>query len=242
MSELHEILAVEKGIKPRSHKAFTDAYHQLAKSDKLSGISRTYRPKDDEGDQLPPESTRLQLRATDAIDAVKAALVELFDVTATKDVTNQEANADIFIDNRTLASNVPVSTLLFLEKQLVDLTTFISKLPVLDPGEEWAYDDAVDAYSTSVTTTRTKKTPRNHIKAAATDKHPAQVDVYFEDVLVGYWTTTKFSGALPAKRVNELKARVARLSDAVKVARELANKATVQQVEIGDSILGYLFA
>ena len=48
-------------------------------------------------------------------------------------------------------------------------------------------------------TLRTKKVPRNHVKAEATEKHPAQVEVYYEDVAVGYWTTVKFSGALPAQ-------------------------------------------
>lgn len=69
-------------------------------------------------------------------------------------------------------------------------------------------------------TVRTKKVPRNHVKAEATDKHPAQVDVYYEDVPVGYWTTVKFSGALPARRVNELLDRVEKLQQAVKFARE----------------------
>jgi hypothetical protein len=35
------------------------------------------------------------------------------------------------------------------------------------------------------------------VKAEATEKHPAQVEVYHEDVVVGQWKTVKFSGALP---------------------------------------------
>ena len=102
--------------------------------------------------------------------------------------------------------------LLFLEKQLTDLHTFVKKLPVLDAAEAWAFDEATDAYSTAPTqTTRTKKVPRNHVKAEATEKHPAQVEVYFEDVLVGYWTTVKFSGALPQARSTSCKARVEKL-------------------------------
>ncbi len=58
------------------------------------------------------------------------------------------------------------------------------------------------------------------MKAEATDKHPAQVGVYYEDVAVGFWRTVKFSGALPAKRVGELLERVEKLQQAVKFARE----------------------
>jgi hypothetical protein len=84
--------------------------------------------------------------------------------------------------------------------------------------------------------------PRNHVKAEATDKHPAQVEVYFEDVTVGTWTTTKFSGALPATRVHELEARVEKLAHAVKFAREEANGFEVSDRRVGEAVFGYLLA
>jgi hypothetical protein len=240
VTELHQVLAIEKGTKTRAYRALTDAHHLLQSTSKLSGVSRTYRAKDEDGDRLPSESTRLQVRTEDVLSSVRAGLTELFDVTLTKDVANQEAVGDIYVDGQAIAHGVPVSYLLFLEKQLVDLTTFIDKLPVLDPGEEWAYDFTADAYTTSVETTRTKKVPRNHVKAAATDKHQAQVDVYFEDVVVGYWTTTKLSGAIAQKDVNGLKARVVELSNAVKTAREAANSFTVTKQEIGTKLFNFL--
>jgi len=91
-----------------------------------------------------------------------------------------------------------------------------------------------------VQTTKTKKIPRNHVKAEATDKHPAQVEVYYEDVVVGYWRTVKFSGALPASRVKELLDRVDKLQQAVKFAREEANNSEVTDQHIGDRFFAYL--
>ena len=91
-------------------------------------------------------------------------------------------------------------------------------------------------------TNRTKKVPRNHVKAEATEKHPAQVEVYYEDIPVGYWTTVKFSGALPAKRVSTLLERVEKLQQAVKFAREEANNAEAVDKHVGDRVFGYLFA
>jgi hypothetical protein len=133
--------------------------------------------------------------------------------------------------------------LLFLEKQLVDLHTFIKKLPVLDASETWTLDTSADCWATEpVQTVRTKKIPRNHVKAEATDKHPAQVEVYYEDVTVGYWRTVKFSGALPARRVNELLERVERLQEYVKFAREEANNLEVEDQKVGATVLGWLFA
>ncbi|MEV0352080.1 hypothetical protein AB0H88_40480 [Nonomuraea sp. NPDC050680] len=66
--------------------------------------------------------------------------------------------------------------------------------------------------------------------------------MFTEDIVVGYWTKTAFSGALPAKRVNELLARVQKLQDAVKYAREEANATAVDDQEVGDAVFGYLFA
>ena len=112
----------------------------------------------------------------------------------------------------------------------------------VDAAEAWTFDDSADCWKTEpVRTNRTKKVPRNHVKAEATEKHPAQVEVYYEDVVVGYWTTVKFSGALPAKRVNELTDRVERLQRAVKFAREEANGVKVTDQRAGDAVFRYLF-
>jgi len=243
MAKLNQVIALEKGTKSRAMVDLTDAHHSLQKVTMLAGIARTYRPRDEEGEQYPPESTRVQLKAEAVIRKTSETLTKLFDVVAIKDWANCQAKANVVIDGQTLLFDVPATYLLFLEKQLVDLHTFIKKLPVLDPSETWAFDQSADVWATEpVMTTKTKKVPRNHIKAEATDKHPAQVDVYYEDITVGHWRTVKFSGALPAHRVNELLSRVIKLQEAVKVAREEANAIEVRDVKVGESVLGYLFA
>lgn len=242
MARLNQIIAVEKGVKTRSHQRLTEAHHALQKPALLAGIARTYRPKDEEGEQLPPEATKVQVKAEEIIKSTAEILAELFDVTATKDYSNCKARADVVVDGKVLLTGVPVTYLLFLEKQLVDLTTFIRKLPVLDASESWVFDPSADCWATEpVQTARTKKIPRNHVKAEATEKHPAQVEVYYEDVVVGYWKTLKFSGALPAKRVNELLERVEKVQKAVKFAREEANNQAADEQKVGTAVLGYLF-
>ncbi|MFJ3793141.1 hypothetical protein [Kitasatospora sp. NPDC090091] len=242
MAKLNQIIAVEKGVKSKSFQELTQAHQDLQKPALLAGISRTYQPKDEEGEQLPPESTRVQVKAEDVLRSTAATLTRLFDVTATKDWANTEARADVVVDGRTLVAGAPVTYLLFLEKQLTDLRTFVRKLPVLDASEAWNHDVSTDSWKTeAVRTIRTKKVPRNHVKAEATEKHPAQVEVYYEDVAIGYWTTVKFSGALPARRVNELLERVEKLQQAVQFAREEANGGEVTDRRVGDAVFGYLF-
>ena len=242
MAKLNQIIAIQSGLKTQVKESLTKAYHQIQKADLLGGISRRYQPKDETGETLPPESKAVQVKANEVIQQVSAELKNLFDIVATQDTANCEAKADIQINGTVLASRVPVTYLLFLEKQLIDLRAFIEKLPVLDPGERWQFDDGQDCFASEpFQTTRTKKVPKNHIKYEATKEHPAQVEMYHEDVTVGTWTTVKFSGAIPAHDRNEMLARVRELSDAVKSAREDANGMTVNNVKIGGVLLDYVF-
>lgn len=242
MTKLNQIIAIEAGVRGKAEKALTEAHRNLQKPGLLSGISRTYRPKDDEGEKLPPESTKMQLKAAEVIEGVVGELARLLDVTAAKDYTNTQAMADVVVDGQVLVKDAPTTYLLFLEKKLVDIATFIRGLPVLDPAEEWEPDPNTGAYrSKAVETIRTRKVPRNWVKAEATDKHPAQVEIFHEDVLVGYWTTVKFSGALPQTTVNAMAERVEKLQEAVKFARETANQQEVSDPKPGKAVLNYLF-
>ncbi len=242
MTKLNQVIAIEKATKGKAHGDLTEAHQQLLKPALLAGISRTYRPKDEEGERMPPESTRVQLRGEEVLRRTAEVLTQLFDVVATKDSANCAARADVTVDGTVLLAKVPVTYLLFLEKQLVDVHTFVKKLPVLDPSEAWVSDPAQNCWATDpVETLRTKKVPRNHVKAEATEKHPAQVEVYYEDITIGYWRTVRYSGALPARRVSDLLERVEKLQSAVKFAREEANAIDAPSVRAGEAVFRYLF-
>jgi hypothetical protein len=246
---LNQIIAVRAGIKNDVEKQLTELHHKLLKGGVLlQGHARTYTPADDDGFRYPAEGNQVQVKVEWALRQITEELTKLFDVTAQLDWTNQHARADVVLfsgetDAVTLLSDVPVSYLLFLEKQLVNLETFIRKLPTLDPSERWEFDPNLDVHRTApVGTVKTKKVMRNHVKAEATDRHPAQVETYYEDVPIGTWSTVKFSGALPAARVNAMLMRVTTLAAAVKFAREQANLEGVMQVNPGRRVLEYIFA
>lgn len=243
MPKLNQIIAITAGKKTQAHKAITDAYQLLQKGGLLDGLSRTYKPRDDEGEPLPPEKKMVQVKVRDCIQSVTQSLTELFDIVATQDTANCQAKADVSVDGNVLLRQVPVTHLLFLEKQLVDIHTFVEKLPTLDPAETWQYSAEVDAYASEpYQSTKTKKAMKNHVKAEATKEHPAQVETYTEDVVVGYWTSIKFSGAIPARERNEILERVRKLQEAVKSAREEANSLQVDKQKTGASVFDYLFA
>ncbi len=243
MSKLNQIIAVANGKKTKTTREITEAYKKVQKAALFEGISRTYQPVDDEGETFPPEKKNVQYSVSDAIEEVSKSLSGLFNIVATQDWANTKATADIVVDDQTILSDVPVTYMLFLEKQLQDIQTFISSLPVLDPAESWQWSDAGNCYASEVTqTNKTKKVLRNHVKAEATEHHPAQVETYSEDVVVGKWNTIKFSGSIPATEKTSLLERVGRLSDAVKFARETANMSEVEQVDVAGPLFKYIFS
>ena len=244
MPKLNQMIAVERGLKTRTERALTDIYHGLQKAGLFAGLSRAYAPIMEDGEQLPPESTKVQLMVGDELTKAADQLTQLFDAVATKEKGNTHATANVVVGGQTIIADASVPLLLFLEKQITDWRTAVAKVPVLDRSEAWEQDDTVsNQYRTAVTqTVRTQKVRRNHVKAEATDKHQAQVEVFTEDVPVGRWSLIKFSGAVPTKRRDELVEKANVLLDAVRVAREEANGAEVQQIHIGETVFGYLLA
>jgi hypothetical protein len=238
----NQVIAIEKGAKSQAERALTDSHHKLGRAELIGGMTRSYTPHDAEGDKLPTERKLVQTGVAQELARLIKPVGDYFDIVATKSITNTKAQADLPI-NGTKQLPLPVDLLLFLEKQLVNLHTFVAKLPVLDPSETWEWSDERACYVTDIKEqVRTKKVLRNHVKSEATKEHPAQVDVYTEDIPVGTWATTKFSGALPAKEKEAMVERIEQLQAAVKQAREEANMTEADKIEsFGERILRFVF-
>ncbi len=242
MPHLSQIISVEKDFKEKATSTRAKAEAMFGKSGLYSGLVRTYTPKNEEGEQLPPESTSVQIKIKQVLSDVQTHMSTLFDGVATKDFANCHAKADIVVDGTVLLTGVPATYILFLEKQLTELLAFVKRIPTLDASEVWHYDANQDCYATDpVETIRTKKVMQRLIAAEATKEHPAQVHLYQEDVADGRWKTIKFSGAIPASDVNAIAARIEKLQIAVKFAREEANRSEVKLQKTGDPLLHYIF-
>jgi hypothetical protein len=242
MGRLNQVIAVCLPAKARAINTLEQA-HRGWKSDQIAGMSRTYEPLDDEGEQQPSETKVIQLKVGAILKKVETDLVALYDIVATQDTGNTKAKASIEIDGRVLLKDVPVTMLLFLEKQMaINIIPFLRKLPTLPADREWKYDEGRDCYvSDSVKSNRTQKIPQTHILHPPTTEHPAQCQMYNVDKPVGVWTTTYFSGALPASEKTEMLARAEKLQDALKKAREEANSMEVQSVKLGQTVWNFVF-
>lgn len=243
MTTLAQLLSVEGQTKSSSHEQLTAQYQLLQKESLLNGVARTYRPLEDDGERLPSEGNPVQVRVREVLQEIARVMTPLYNLTLQKDTSNQGAKADVEVDGVVLLKDVPATYLLWLEKQLTDLHTAIIKLPVLPQTDSWEPDPAQAAYKTLVVeTSRTKKIPRPLELSPATKEHPAKVELVHEDKIVGYWSTVKYSGAVPRQTAQNLRDRIEKLQAAVKFAREKANTITVPKVESGSAIFGYLFS
>jgi hypothetical protein len=241
---MNQVIAAEKGVRSRNYEKITKKHHSLGQPDLIMGIEKVYTPLDENSAEiLQPESKKVQLDATKALEEVRELFLGMWDVIATKDFGNTQAKADLIVGEAVLIKNAPVTLLLTLSKQLDDMHSLVKNLPVLDPSEDWERDANTDSYrSQPKKTTRTQKVTEFITAAPATDKFPAQVHPVVKDVTVGTWTTTKFSGALPAKKVNDMLKRVETLQRAVKFAREEANTTEVENLNVCGKLVEYIFS
>lgn len=240
-SKLHQIIAVLTGKKTRAEKLLGDAHHGW-KPDLIMGLSRTYEPLDAEGEKQPPENKRVQVRVSEVAKRIAGELAEYFDVQATQETGNTIAAADAVVDGKTLLKNIPVGALLFLEKRLTDLRTFVQQIPTLPTDKEWSFDEASNAYVTPVTqNVRTSKVPTTHVKFQPTEHQPGQAEIIYIDKVIGYYSTRHFSGAILASTQAEMLDRVEKLLEAVKVARETANSVEVDTVKVGQPVMDFIF-
>lgn len=242
MEKLNQVIAVEKGVKNRVIADIDKIDKMLQKPALFDGFAKNYRKKTEDEEDVPPQKQNVQVKVKDALRATSERLAHLFDVTAQKDFANCVAKADVVVDGIAIIKDAPATYLLFLEKQLTDLHTLIGRIPVLDAAEAWAWDAAQSMYRTEPTiTSRTKKVQKALVLYPATDKHPAQTAQITEDVTVGTWELTKFSGAMPEGDKRALLIKIEKLAGAVKYARENANTADAPKQTVGTQVLDWLF-
>lgn len=242
MPKLCEIIALVAGRKTEAQKTLTELHRLTGRPELFQGLSRSYKPRDEaDSETLAPENKTIQARSSDVLRSLEKTMANIYDLIATQDYGNTQARADVVTeDGITVLSDVPVTTLLYLEKQLDDLKKFYASMPVLDPAIEWTRDATSNVYKTVSKTHRAKRDKVPLVLYEATDKHPAQVQIIEKESIVGDWTKVDMCTALTIQDKETLINRVSALRDAVVLAREKANQTKVDNRKAGESIFKFL--
>jgi transcription termination factor NusB len=243
MGKLHELLAVEPDLKGAAEKIIAETINTFTKkANHFEARHKNYRPKDEDGENFAPETQEMVTTVPQKLEHTKEIVSNYLDAVSQKELTNTEASAILEIDGIPLLNRpLPATLLLGLEGRLKQLREVYNSLPTLDPAENWKWDDQTKTYEAEPKETyKTKKVFRNHVKAPATDKHAAQVETYTEDERIGTWNTKRWSGCLTPAEKSAVLARVDKLTQAVKKARQRANDNEVKDIKLGSLLFDFI--
>jgi hypothetical protein len=239
--KLYQHIITENEVKGGAEKIKVETLKVFKGRELFEGFHREYIPKDAAGDKLPTESKGVVATVEERLAWTENKIVELFDFELTKDSANMSAKADLVVGERVIAKDVPATYLLSLEKRLREIREYYDAMPTIDMSKKWEdggrkgirKNGPVEQY-------RTAKKTVPVVLAESTEKHPAQVKAETEDVQIGQFLTTYFSGAAHPQEKADRLTKIDRLIAATKRARMLANETEVVDREIGKEIFDYI--
>lgn len=212
-------------------------------SDVWNGLLRRFDMLEEVGPQnpqIPPEEKNVQRRAANILRGVGDVLAPYVNALIARDNGNMLAVADIVVDGETIAPRVPAVALIALEADFRDLLTLVREIPEAPSGENWQYDPQAQLLaSEQANTLRTGQRMKSMITAAETERHPAQVHVFTENVPVATILSTRYHGGMLPDRKRELIAATEKVFLAISNAREEANASfeTEPVVDIGEALV-----
>jgi len=243
MGKMHELLAVEPDLKGAAEKIIAETINTFTKKhNHFEGRYKSYEPLDEDGERFQAEESKLVTTVSKKLEHTQEVVSKYLDAVAQKELTNTESSAILEVDGvNVIDVPLPATLLLALEGRLKQLREVYNAIPTLDPSESWKFDDQTATYeATPKETYKTRKSFRNHVLAEATDKHAAQVQTYSVDERQGTWLTKRWSGMVTPAEKAALLARLDKLAQAVKKARQRANNSDVKQINVGDALFNFI--
>lgn len=250
MGKLHELVAAEKDVRSTVAKIIEETHGTFTKKAHLfSTHAKEWEPLKADDVERPEEEKPTPITTVgDKLGYFQKHLAKLFDVILQKEMANTQAVADIVVLNDetqvVLAEAVPVAALVQMENVLELIRGKVyDTIPTLDPAKDWSPDEQRGSgyYKTGQTRRQgTRKVSRPLVLHPGNDKHPPQVQLVNEDVVVGTWNQTYFSGLISPAEKSTLLERMDMLIEAIKKARSRANEQVVPSNRISQRLFRYI--
>lgn len=250
MPKLHELLAVETNLETQATKVRTDLTETFQKKRHLFEEKRVTFSAMAEGTPPVVESqSNIQSTVAKELDWVSKHLAKALDASYQVAEANTQARADVVLDDdagTVLLKDVPATSLLELEKRLVEIRELVSSAPTLDPAKGFSPDDQKGAgiyKAREITKTRTKKDAKVIVKYEATKEHPAQTELMPVDVPTGAISEQEWSGMITPADKAEMLDRAEHAIRAVRRARARANEQDADpSKKIGAKLLNFIIS
>lgn len=250
MGKLHELLAVEGDLEGTFKSILKETEHAFSKKPGLFfGYNKRLEmfsefESANQNLSTPEEHQEITTTVSDKMDYVSTHVIRYFDALLQKEATNQEAKADLIIDDKTIAKDLPATFLLGMESRLKKLRDVLQAIPTLPPGKRWLPDENkgrnIYICPDNEEKFKTARTVKHKVLYEATQHHPAQIERWEETENVGKYVTVHWSGMISVSKKSDILARIDKLIQATKKARQRANMAEVKKATIGKQIFEYL--
>ena len=249
MPKLHEVLAVDKDTERQAKIIFDETVKMWKKPVYFTSIDKKLEMFDENRSheaEAFKEKTAMTTTVPTRLTYTTEFLIDHLDVLLQKEATNQNACADIIINDDTIAAKIPATMLLALERELGKYRLMFLDMPTLDSGIEWVSDEDtgqhIFAAKNSVKTHKTEKNLKIISLAEATPQHKEQVQTMSQDVIIGQYVTKHRSGMITSAKKAELLKRFDALMAAIKQARMRANEEEVVAGKIGAQLFEYILS
>ena len=246
MGKLHELLAVEGDLKGTVQKLSAETQKTFGKSDMFRGAHRKLQMFDasQQGNVVADEYHEMVTTVPAKLDYLSDAMVKYFDALLQKEKTNQQATAVLQVEGTVIGTGLPATFLLGMESRLKEFRQVVEVAPTLAPGVAWEKDETIGKGVYRV------KTPDEKLKTAntfmhkvlydATDRHPAQIEKWEEQVAVGKYITNVSSGMLSPADKSAVLGRLDAMIQGVKKARMQANMTEASEDQVGQAMMNYI--
>lgn len=248
MAKLHEVLAVmtdlettAKSIREEAIVTFTKKPTHFTGYHKTLKMFDEVRKAEEEGAEA---HKALVTTVKNKLDYMKSSQVKYLDALWQQESTNQKATADLVVGDTVLIKDAPAVFLLALESRLKAIRAVFAAIPTLDPGVEWELDPSQgdDIYKSvhPETSQKQEKQIRHQVLVQPTEHHPAQIEKWFENVVVGIYSTIKLNGTISPGLKSAYLKRIDNLIQATKQARQRANSTQVEKKHAAKALFDYI--
>jgi hypothetical protein len=245
MGKMHEILAVEGDLEGVYKKILEEAKVLFSKkTEHFMGFVKRLENIVEGLPEQAPEYKELVTTVHEKLDYVGDALTNYIDTVLQKELTNQTAKATLEVDGKVIGTDLPATFLLGLETKLKFIRSVYEEIPTLAPGIEWVADEisgkGVYKCKHPDEKFKTAKTFKHKVLYDATDKHPAQIEKWEEQVPVGKYITEIKCGMLSPAEKSMMLGRIDKLIQSVKKARMKANDIDASDRTIAQGLVAYI--
>jgi len=247
MGYLHDVIAAESDLRSNYSRILEETEASFSKrADIFSGEVKEVIPIDENEKRIQKKREEREMTTTvkDRIEYTAQFAEKYLDAVLQKEEANQRAKADLIVDGTVLAKDIPVAFLLGLESKLRKLRQVFGMAPTLPSGIKLVPEhesDRVWQTATPIETVSTRKEPQSKILDKATPQHPAQIEKWFEDVIIAKIETTKRYGMLTSSKKAEILDRMDKLIQSTVIARQQANRIEIDnEQKIGKVIFSYI--